>query len=374
MPLTDSPASLVRSLKGAPLACLFILLLSGDALRAGELCQATGYSPNSITAALRLLAHLNLIVKTPDGWRVTPPLRGTLLHSTGSSENIAIRDLPASIRESNPSGGEDINSDLLSIPPPPPDSAPQIVRFTSRPGLPASKIYPRESFSGEQQGAFTPERSSRDANLEQVSRILAATPLLFGERLHGPPSRYPDVRLLLAAIAEAYARRSSLRTPARVAYANLKRGVEPEAEFLADPLAHLPADFLAEAGLALPAHAEGERVDDDVSPDVDAAEDRLPASHPSLDLPADASARRSAAQVWEIAVQVLRSDLPRSYYRLYLESCRLSSFDPETAAFTIMAPGEPARLWLQDHLTARLTHLLNGICDRPCSVRFEADT
>src|SRR3990172_2244300 len=100
MTITDSPISLVRSLKGAPLACLFILLLSGEALRAGALCQATGYSPNSITAALRPLSDL---------------------------------------------------------------------------------------------------------------------------RQYGPPSRSPDVNLLLAAIAEAYVRRHTLRKPARVAYANLKR-------------------------------------------------------------------------------------------------------------------------------------------------------
>jgi hypothetical protein len=239
------------------------------------------------------------------------------------------------------------------------------------PRLATTNVYPREPSSGNQQEPFTPERPSRDANVEQISRILAATRLLFGERLHGPPSRYPDVGLLLAAIAEAYVRRSSLRTPARVAYANLKRGVDPGAEFLADPLAYLPADFLAEAGLAYTMHAERGGVDDDASTDVETAEDSLPASHPSLDLPADASARRSAAQAWEIAVQALRSEMPRSLYRLYLEPCRLSSFDTETAAFTIVVPGEPARLWLQDRLTARLTHLLNGICDRHCSVRFE---
>ena len=70
MILTDSPTSLVRSLRGAPLACLFSLLLSGEAWRAGALCQATGYCPNTITAALRLLFDLRLIEKTPDGWRV----------------------------------------------------------------------------------------------------------------------------------------------------------------------------------------------------------------------------------------------------------------------------------------------------------------
>ncbi len=94
MTLTGSPAALVRSLKGAPLACLFILLLTQGALRAGELCQATGYSPNSITAALRLLAQLELIAKTPDGWRVPPGIRHAVLDVAGAAENFANREPP----------------------------------------------------------------------------------------------------------------------------------------------------------------------------------------------------------------------------------------------------------------------------------------
>ena len=102
MTLTDSPITLVRSLKGAPLACLFILLLDGQALRAGALCQATGYSPNSITAALRLLSDLHLVDKTPDGWRVPAHLRETLLTRNGSQATIANRGAAPSNRESTP--------------------------------------------------------------------------------------------------------------------------------------------------------------------------------------------------------------------------------------------------------------------------------
>ncbi len=225
-----------------------------------------------------------------------------------------------------------------------------------------------------------PARLSREANsgpsttdIQQISRILDATRLLFGERLHGPPSRYPDVRLLLAAIAEAYTRRGSLRTPARVAYANLKRGVDPGAEFLADPLAYLPREFLVAAGLASPPPAEAEPPGDDPTDEEDAPEDPLPAIHPSLDLPADAAARRSAAQVWEIAVQALRCELSPSINRRYLKPCWLAAFDPASATFTVGVPAEQDRLWLEDRLAARLTHLLNGICDRSCQVQFMQD-
>ena len=94
-------------------------------------------------------------------------------------------------------------------------------------------------------------------------------------------------------------------------------------------------------------------------------------SIPSLLLPADASARRSAAQVWEIAVRALRCELSPSINRRYLEPCWLAAFDPNSATFTVGVPAEQDRLWLEDRLAARLTHLLNGICDRSCRVRFE---
>ena len=44
MTLTGSPAALVRSLKGAPLACLFILLLTQGA------CAPVSYARRPVTA------------------------------------------------------------------------------------------------------------------------------------------------------------------------------------------------------------------------------------------------------------------------------------------------------------------------------------
>ncbi len=176
-------------------------------------------------------------------------------------------------------------------------------------------------------GNYRPGTGTLPSQLD-VARILDATRLLFGERLHGPPSRYPDVRLLLATIAEAYTRRHSLRKPARVAFANLKRGVDPGSEFLADPLLHLPGSFLEAAGL--PCHP----------PAVDAPGWRgaarrdhppgRPAARASpLSLPACRCAiRRSAAQVWEIALETLRLELPRHVFHSHLEACDLATYDP----------------------------------------------
>ncbi len=108
MTLSVSPVALVRSLKGAPLACLFVLLIDGEALRAGALCQATGYSPNSITAALRLLADMHLIEKTPDGWYIPVQLREALLNRHGSPASLANRAVSTSYRDCTGLGGGEL--------------------------------------------------------------------------------------------------------------------------------------------------------------------------------------------------------------------------------------------------------------------------
>ena len=186
------------------------------------------------------------------------------------------------------------------------------------------------------------------------------------------------MRLLLAAIAEAYVRRESLRKPARVAYANLKRGVDPGSEFLADPLAYLPAGFLAQAGLPQPSGAEppdpipdGAEAGADAPAASDTLVDPLPEAHPSLALPAGAHGGRSAAQVWQVVWETLRYELSRPVFETYLAGCSLASFDPADAVFNVAVPDEQSCLWLQDRLSVQLSRLLTGICDRPCHVCFE---
>ena len=141
--------------------------------------------------------------------------------------------------------------------------------------------------------------------------------------------------------------------------------------------AYLPAAFLAEIGLPQPSGAEvpgpiseGDKAGDDAPVDPDASSGPLSEAHPSLALPADALARRSAAQVWQVAWESLRYELSRPVFETHLAGCSLASFDPADTAFNIAVPDEQSRLWLQDRLSIQLSRLLAGICDRPCRVHF----
>jgi hypothetical protein len=102
---------------------------------------------------------------------------------------------------------------------------------------------------------------------ELAGGILAASDLLFGEAVLGPPQRYANLDLLLGHLADVYNRRESLRKPARVVYANIKQGILPPEKYRRNPLDYLPRDFLEAAGLI---SCEGSKVD---SGDSDPAEE-----------------------------------------------------------------------------------------------------
>ncbi len=356
MSLPLLPTSLARLLKGAPLACLFVLMCSDQPLRAGQMCQASGYSANSVTAALRLLVDLGLVRRCDEGWRAVDGLVNLLFRQPSApaasaegcwGERAGLQtDALASNRESFSSGGGVNPRDLIPMPPPPEEKAQCAAReFDSSPAA--------------------------------VGRILEASALLFGEHIHGPPSRYPDAHLLLASIAEAYARRHTLHKPARVVYANLKRGVNPGSSYLANPLASLPREFLIAAGLPAPPEDQpAESLDDDADElwEADAPPDEaqpLLQAHPSTAQPVNGVNSRSAAQAWQTALENLRMELSRPIFSAWVEGCYLARYEMELNAFWIAAPDEMHALWLSDRLKPRLEQLLTGICNRQAQARFE---
>jgi hypothetical protein len=230
--------------------------------------------------------------------------------------------------------------------------------------------------------------SSSDLNLESAfpdsARILAATRSLFGEPVLGPPARYPDPRLLLAQIAEAYANRQRLKHPARVAYAKLEKGLPPDPGYLEDPAASLPPEFLQQLGLGKSAAETGAELE----ADPEAAEDE-PAEaeaseaegseaegsetelepHPSLRLPV--RERGPAAEgVWQTATGQLEVEMPRAVFHAWMRPARLAEYDPASNTFTVSAPNAYARDWLACRLSGSITRLLTGICNRSAAVVF----
>ena len=60
----------LRRLRGAPLSCIFAMLIADRPVTHRFLVHATGYSLNEVLTALAALTVMKMIVSTPDGrWR-----------------------------------------------------------------------------------------------------------------------------------------------------------------------------------------------------------------------------------------------------------------------------------------------------------------
>ena len=349
LPLLDGPLSALNTLKGAPVSCLFAMLVIRKPVRHAWLCQATGYSSNSVTAAIRLLEYLNLIVRAPDrmqGWQVTAGYTALL----DCDESGQPADGCPEAHTLNPA-----QADLLT---------------SNR-----DREHVKGGGGGSINRLMKPPPSMKTSALQYevpVEHILAASSLLFGECIHGPPSRYPDPPLLLATIADVYSRRQVLRNPARVAYANLKNGVIPPQPFIDEPCRFLPADFLLAAGLPIPPEEPTLSEDELPEPAPQQSGADYPPPHPSLSLQINpgGDSSRTAADAWEIAYRTLRDELPRPVFIRWVAGLKLTEFQPDGCVFTLQADSPQARDWLADRLSARLKRLLQGICNTPAALRF----
>jgi hypothetical protein len=205
-----------------------------------------------------------------------------------------------------------------------------------------------------------------------VERVLEATRELFGERVHRPPSRCQDARLLLATIAEIYTQRYRLNMPARVAYYRLKNQIAPDPAFLNDPVAHLPPSFLEAIGLRLPPEPPQEEPEAQEGELQAAGEAEADPPHPSLALPTGREGKITIAQAWDTARETLRLELPGHVFRQRVEDLILLCFDPERYEFTLAATDAKTAAWLNERLARRLARVLCGVCDQTVGVKFTA--
>ena len=350
MPISPNTTTLLRALKGAPLACLFALLLCNQPASQIWLTQCTGYSHNSVLAALRLLEELGLARRcAPLGeWypcgdqsardSLTAGLAAAL--SLEKPESAALAPDPSNF-DGAPGGGEESISSITKDIPPPPGKEPQ------------NEILPAGQVS--------------------VERILEATRELFGEMVHGPPSRYRDRRVLLATIAEVYARRHTLSKPARVAYSRLKNKITPAPDYLEDPCAYLPPSFLAAIGLRGPPEPPPEaQPDPESTPQATGEADETP-THLSLSLPTGRDGTLTIAQAWQKGGELLRTELPGRVYDRRVDGLRLQCFDPQSGEVTLAAADAESAAWLSARLAKRLSRILSGICAREIQVIFIAE-
>lgn len=357
--------SILHLLKGAPASILLALLAEGQPLGVKILSRLTGWSDTKISEGLEKLEAVGFIERRAryNGWALT-------VRAARFSFQVGLsptQPAPHTVRDGAGGDGEAAKPNDLASESEEADSLKNL-ELSSSDSAPSPA---NSGIGGDSQG----RQANDDSDFWQradVARILAATPDLFGEELLGGPARYPDARLLLATIAETYTQRARLRHPARVAYSNLARKQPPQARFLHDPLVYLPHDFLYRAGLAGPPPQPDEYDDLEQDDDPDEVEEPDEPSDPSILLPADRRGQLSAERAWQMAVELLRLDMPKAAVDRYLAPAFLQRFDPQPPRLIVAAPTAYARDWMTDRLTSTLRRMLIGICDQDVAVEFVA--
>lgn len=446
MVIVTEPILLLRALKSSELACLLALTLADRPVRVSWLGRVTGLSPHTLTGALNTLQALGLAQDDGQrsGWHIAASLQEQLL---ARAETLPVA---GECPDSSPPGAgrkdacqRQLSASTPSALPknempqhdPIPMTAPQTEQDSPTHDTPAVPFSAgrlagqeganRDTAGSDASGAIY-QGAIRDSLLEEenqelllstpdlesipaggklplpdhtdaaarVGQVLQATAALFGEPVHGPPSRYPDLRRLLAVIAHVHRRRQRLRKPARVVYVMLRDGIPPPEEILADPLAYLPVDFLHAAGLPLPpeaGRAESGGWEDDMGWEEETdweeeqqfaySQEYQPAeSCPTLSLPVQPEAKQgascpTAAQAWHFAVEALRGEMPLSAYEKFLRPARLLRFKPGEPSpggcrFTVQAADEYSQEWLRQRVSLSLERTLCGICQEPVRVEF----
>jgi hypothetical protein len=401
---------LMRALKGPASACLMALSLVEHPVTARWLAHTTGYSPNTITRALRLLEQLGLVAHDGrrSGWRSEwgmqrraagqepgvqaipaeseppagdadhPSLPETPLLANTATEiaNCDALDLaPAACLAEQRCAVKDIaNCDSL-------ESKEDSLRLLKSQAIdsdsgkpPQFAITAREVIAGRPaSGVDPPEIPEKFHPPERVARLLQAARVLFDEPVMVPPGPPVDARLALAWIAQAYQLRRKLSKPARVVYAQLKRGELPYSRYLDDPLSCLPVHYLEAAGLRAPPAVEGEPPQPEEEPPTEEqAAAPLSEPHPSLSLPVSPGSPYSAQQAWQQALEVALQLAPPGLLRQGLRAVELLQYDPGQGLFTLLAQDAQAQQLMQERLAKLLQRWLQGICQRSVLVRFEA--
>lgn len=105
MDLYQNPLTLLRQLKGAPLACLLALSLVHQPVSQDWICLMTGYTDKPVSQALRLLREYGMITGSKNNWQVMNGGLNVPLFATRNNSELGHTTTTATIE-----GSEDLRS------------------------------------------------------------------------------------------------------------------------------------------------------------------------------------------------------------------------------------------------------------------------
>lgn len=243
--MSHTLTAILRSLKGAPLSCLMALSTVDYPVEAQWLCEMTGYSHGTITAALRALAAHGFVTHNPSrsGWRLTP--RGNIVHfrSTTALEDPQEKETKVDTIDSDSQITKQTDVSPKS------EADRNSCDTGAQAKLRESGNKDTQTISDSDLSLSLAAEEKDDSEKAQLENILKSCELILGEPVIWPKSVRLEVETTLACIAQAYVEREKFSKPARVVYANLRHNARPAEKYLRDPYHYLPDRFLKAVGL-----------------------------------------------------------------------------------------------------------------------------
>lgn len=199
-----------------------------------------------------------------------------------------------------------------------------------------------------------------------MGRLLAESARLFGKPgvlPNGLPER--PAAEVLGWLAQAFVYRKSLRSPAALVYAMLKKGKPPMAAYQEEATRYLPGDYLAAVGMAPPVRRTAAEADPPPEEDEDLPAEVAP--DPALLVQVNG---RTVLAAWEQAVRLLQAELAPASFQAYLAPARALTWQPP-GRLVVAAADEQGRTWLDSRVKRLLERLLVGILNQAVEVAFE---
>jgi hypothetical protein len=183
-----------------------------------------------------------------------------------------------------------------------------------------------------------------------------------------------------------------VRSPWSLVYRRLAdpAAPQPDRKYLQDPERYLPEAYRIELGMMIDGCSTAGPDDADVGagqPALSAgqAQDRpgsgegekVTARDPHAEggdnagaLARNAGGDDTGPQAWEYAKTQLKQDMNRASFQAYVEPSRVTHY--EAGLFTIQAPSQYAREWMESRLDSTARRLLMGICNQEVRINWEA--
>jgi hypothetical protein len=348
----EDPILMVRTLKGAPISCLVAMALAKQSVSHAWLCRHTGYSCHAVTDALALLEDYQLATwsRNRTNWRLTHgakqlPLGADLLESGSEIMNGFCPHI-GEVRENRelPLAAASLSLSYKDTA----EEEKKIAKIANFQNLQKVRRHPKRKYPQQKRTVTGRSRpKSVCANLEAF-RSFGLMKNDFILKICKLDHVTPDYIL---------GQKRRLEAEGRYSHGLLLRVIKDDD--------YLPPRY--QTRVFEPASDKSTEIEPDPGTFI-ASPEPPPGPEPDPTVLQPIYGKVTAASSWQTALEQLQRDMPKVAFDNWVSSSQVIAYHDGT--FTIAAPSDYARKWMESRLTSIVTRLLTGICNRIVHVKF----